>query len=400
VPGDAPTLGDVIRRFGPALLHEKGATLTPAQHAVLSTLGRCHTAALGGHLYRCDTCGVERPAYNSCGNRHCPSCLGHKSAAWLAEREAELLPVPYFHVVFTVPAEVAALALGNKKVVYSILFRAASETLLEVAANPEHLGADIGFLAILHTWTQTLLHHPHIHCIVPGGGISPDGTRWVKSRDDFFLPVRVLSCLFRGKFLAYLAEAAHAGTLRFAGATAPLATPVGFDSFLQEQRSKEWVVYAKPPFGSPEHVLKYLARYTHRVAISDRRIVDIQDAGVTFRYRDNTRGHQVMTLGGVEFLRRFLLHVLPAGFVRIRYFGLLANRSRAKNLARCRALLAAAPDASRPPTANVPATPAPGKDDPHRCPACSSGRLLCVGVIAPANQLDIEAWAPVLRDTS
>ena len=195
-------LGDVIRRFGPALLDQRGATLTPAQHAVLSTLGRCHTAALGGHLYRCDTCGVERPAYNSCGNRHCPSCLGHKSAAWLADREAELLPVPYFHVVFTVPAEVAALALGNKKDVYSILFRAVSETLREVAANPEHLGADIGFLAILHTWTQTLLHHPHIHCIVPGGGISPDGTRWVKSRDDFFLPILVLSRLFRGKFLA------------------------------------------------------------------------------------------------------------------------------------------------------------------------------------------------------
>ena len=307
--GDAPTLGDVIRRFGPALLDERG--VTPAQHAVLSTLGRCHTAALGGHLYRCDTCGVERPAYNSCGNRHCPSCLGHKSAAWLADREAELLPVSYFHVVFTVPAEVAALALGNKKVVYSILFRAASETLLEVAANPKHLGASIGFLAILHTWTQTLLHHPHIHCIVPGGSISPDGTQWVKSRDEFFLPIRVLSRLFRGKFLAYLAEAVRDGALRFAGATAPLSTLSGFASFLREQRSKEWIVYAKPPFGSPEQVLKYLARYTHRVAISDRRILDIQDAGVTFRYRDNTRGQQVMTLDGVEFLRRFLLHVLP-----------------------------------------------------------------------------------------
>lgn len=400
MPGDAPTLGDVIRRFGPALLDQRGGTLTPAQHAVLSTLGRCHTAALGGHLYRCDRCGVERPAYNSCGNRHCPSCLGHKSAAWLADREAELLPVPYFHVVFTVPAEVAALALGNKKDVYSILYRAASETLLEVAANPEHLGADIGFLAILHTWTQTLLHHPHIHCIVPGGGISPDGTRWIKSRDHFFLPVRVLSRLFRGKFLAYLAEAARAGTLRFAGATAPLATPAGFASFLQEQRSKEWVVYAKPPFGSPEQVLKYLARYTHRVAISDRRIHAIQDAGVTFRYRDNTRGQQSMTLGGVEFLRRFLLHILPTGFVRIRYFGLLANRNRVRNLARCRALLAAAPGAVRPPTANASATPEPATDDPHRCPSCSTGRLLCVGVIAPANHRDLDAWAPVPRDTS
>jgi hypothetical protein len=400
VPGDTPTLGDVIRRFGPALLDQRGATLTPAQHAVLFTLGRCHTAALGGHLYRCDTCGAERPAYNSCGNRHCPSCLGHKSAEWLAEREAELLPVPYFHVVFTVPAEVAALALGNKKVVYSILFRAASETLLEAAANPEHLGANIGFLAILHTWTQTLLHHPHIHCIVPGGGISPDGTQWVKSRDDFFLPIRVLSRLFRGKFLAYLAEAMRAGTLRFAGATAPLATPAGFAAFLQEQRSKEWVVYAKPPFGSPEQVLKYLARYTHRVAISDRRILDIQDAGVTFRYRDNTRGQQVMTLDGVEFLRRFLLHVLPTGFVRIRYFGLLANRTRAKNLARCRELLAANPTTAEASAPSAPSAPKPAEEERDRCPSCGTGRLRYVGILAPAPVPDRAAWAPIARDTS
>lgn len=400
MPEDAPTLGAVIRRFGPALIEQRGARLTPAQHAVLSTLGRCHTAALGGHLYRCDSCGVEHPSYNSCGNRHCPSCLGHKSAAWLAEREAELLPVPYFHVVFTVPAEIADLALGNKETVYSILFRAASETLREVAANPEHLGANIGFLAILHTWTQTLLHHPHIHCIVPGGGISPDGTRWISSRDDFFLPIRVLSRLFRGKFLAYLAEAADVGTLRFAGSTAPLATPSGFASFLQAQHEKEWVVYAKPPFGSPEHVLKYLARYTHRVAISDRRIVDIQDAGVTFRYRDNTRGEQVMTLDGVEFLRRFFLHVLPTGFVRIRYFGLFANRNRARNLARCRGLLAAATAALMPPTASASATPEPPKDELKQCPVCSTGRLLYVGPIAPANELGLAARAPVQRDTS
>jgi hypothetical protein len=398
--GDAPTLGDVIRRFGPALLDQRGATLTPAQHAVLSTLGRCHTAALGGHLYRCDECGAERPAYNSCGNRHCPSCLGHKSAAWLEEREAELLPVPYFHVVFTVPAEVAALALGNKKVVYSILFRAASETLLEVAANPEHLGAAIGFLAILHTWTQTLLHHPHIHCIIPGGGISPDGTQWIMSREDFFLPIRVLSRLFRGKFLAYLAEAAHDGTLRFAGVTAPLATPDGFASFLQEQRSKEWVVYAKPPFGSPEQVLKYLARYTHRVAISDRRIVDIQDAGVTFRYRDNTRGQQVMTLDGVEFLRRFLLHVLPTGFVRIRYFGLFANCHRAKNLARCRQLLAADPTTAETATPSASSAPKPTDEERDRCPYCGTGRLRHIGILSPTLVPHLDVWAPIARDTS
>ena len=400
--GDTPTLGDVIRRFSPALLHQRGGTLTPAQHAVLSTLGRCHTAALGGHLYRCDHCGAERQAYNSCGNRHCPSCLGHKSAEWLSERATELLPVPYFHVVFTVPVEVAALALGNKKVVYSILFRAASETLLEAAANPEHLGADIGFLAILHTWTQTLLHHPHIHCIVPGGGLSPDGTQWVKSRDNFLVHYEVLSRLYRGKFLDYLAEAARAGTLRFAGATAPLATPAGFASFLQEQREKNWVVYVKPPFGSPEQVLKYLARYTHRVAISDRRILAIQDNGVTFRYRDNTRGQQVMTLDGVEFLRRFLLHVLPTGFVRIRYFGLLANRRRAANLARCRELLAAAPGehAAPMPIAPSPLTPQPAEDDRDRCPYCGTGRLRWVATLARTPLPDLDAWALPLWDTS
>ena len=400
--GDAPTLGDVIRRFGAALVRQRGTALTPAQHAVLSTLGRCHTAALGGHLYRCDACGAEHPAYNSCGNRHCPSCLGHRSAKWLTERAAELLPVPYYHVVFTVPAELAALALGNKKVVYAILFRAASETLLELAKDPKHLGASLGFLAILHTWTQTLLHHPHIHCIVPGGGLSPDGTRWVKCRAGFLLPVRLLSRLYRGKFLAYLAEAACAGDLRFAGATAALADPSAFAAFLAEQRRKEWVVYAKPPFGSPEQVLKYLARYTHRVAISDRRILGIEDDAVTFRYRDNARGgHHVMTLDGVEFLRRFLLHVLPTGFVRIRYFGLFANRCRAENLARCRTLLAAEPGAIAPTASSVPAGPTTADDDRDRCPSCGVGRLRRVRVLAPAPVPDLDTWAaPLPRDTS
>jgi hypothetical protein len=395
-------LGDVIRRFGPALLEQRGARVTPAQRAVLFALGRCHTAALGGHLYRCDACGAEHPAYNSCGNRHCPSCLGHKSAKWLRDRAAELLPVPYFHVVFTVPAEIAALALGNKKVVYGILFRASSEALLEIARDPEHLGADIGFLAVLHTWTQTLLHHPHVHCIVPGGGISRDGTRWVKSRDDFFVHVNPLSCLFRGKFLAYLQEAARAGLLRFAGATAELAAPIAFAAFLQEQRDRPWVVYAKPPFGSPEQVLKYLARYTHRVAITDRRILAIQDAGVTFRYRDNQRGQQVMTLDGVEFLRRFLLHVLPTGFVRIRYFGWMANRCRAQNLARCRVLIEPEPGAAPASgsTSDIGATPKAADDERDRCPSCGVGRLRNVGLLAPATVPDLAAWAPPGWDTS
>lgn len=399
MPGDAPTLGDVIRRFAPALLQQRG--VTPAQHAVLSTLGRCHTAALGGHLYRCDACGAEHPAYNSCGNRHCPSCLGHKSAKWLEERAAELLPVPYFHMVFTVPAEIAALALGNKEVVYGILFRAASEALLEIAADPEHLGADIGFLAILHTWTQTLLHHPHIHCIVPGGGLSPDGTRWVKCRSpNFFLPVVALSRLFRGKFLAHLEEAARRGLLRFAGVTAPLATPSGFAAFLQARRDQEWVVYAKRPFGSPEHVLKYLARYTHRVAISNQRILAIQDAGVTFSYRDNERGPQVMTLAGVEFLRRFLLHVLPAGFVRIRYFGWLANRCRAQNLERCRTLIEPEPGVAPASAPGTAATPKTADEERDRCPSCGVGRLRNIGLLAPTAVPDLDAWVPHGWDTS
>ena len=401
MPGDAPTLGDVIRRFGPALLDQRGAKVTPAQRAVLSTLGRCHTAALGGHLYRCDHCGAEHPAYNGCGNRHCPSCLGHKSAKWVEERSAELLPVPYFHVVFTVPAEIAALALGNKKVVYAILFRAASEALLEAAHNPEHLGAHLGFLAILHTWTQTMLHHPHVHCIVPGGGLSLDGSRWVHSRENFLLPVAVLSRLYRGKFLDYLAAAARAGTLQFAGATAPLATPTAFAAFLQDQRDKEWVVYAKPPFGSPEQVLKYLARYTHRVAISDRRILAIQDDGVSFRYRDRGRGgDRVMTLSGVELLRRFLLHVLPTGFVRIRYFGLFANRVRAKNLKRCRALIEADPRVAPAPAPSAPSAPKATEEERNRCPSCGLGQLRWAALLPRTSVPDPDACAPTTRDTS
>jgi hypothetical protein len=403
VSGDSPTLGDVIRRFGAALLRARGATVTPAQHAVLSTLGRCRTAALGGHLYRCDECGTERPAYNSCGNRHCPSCLGHKSAQWLADREEELLPVPYFHVVFTVPEEISALALGNKKEVYSILFRAASETLLEIAQDPRHLGACLGFLAILHTWTQTLLHHPHVHCIVPGGGLSPDRSRWIRTGETFLLPVAVLRRLYRGKFLAYLAEAFRAGKLRFAGATAPLADRSRFATWLREQRRKDWVVYAKPPFGSPDQVLKYLARYTHRVAISDRRILWIDGDTVTFRYRDRKDGNQqrTMTLDGVAFLRRFLLHVLPSGFVRIRYYGLWANCVRADNLARCRELLAS----EQPPPAvpSSPPKPEPSHEEPHRCPACGTGRLLRLRALDPAPVPALEAWPvlrPVRRDTS
>lgn len=374
--------------------------MTPAQHAVLLTLGRCHTAALGGHLYRCDDCGAERPAYNSCGNRHCPSCLGHRSAEWLAERAAELLPVPYFHVVFTLPTEVAALALGNKKVVYSILFRAASETLLQVAQDRRHLGATLGFLAILHTWTQTLQHHPHVHCIVPAGGLSPDRSRWVSARKRFLVPIRVLSRVYRGKFLAYLTEAARAGELKFAGVTAPLAHPSAFAAFVREQRGKEWVVYAKAPFGSPEQVLKYLARYTHRVAISDRRLQTIDGDAVRFSYRDRTDGsrQRVMTLDGVEFLRRFLLHVLPKGFVRIRYYGLLANRCRKDNLAHCRQLLSNAQPAAL--SSTLPSTPESSNEPPKLCPCCGSARMRRARELEPIPVPALDAWPPIRRDTS
>ena len=289
--------------------------------------------------------------------------------------------------MFTIPEQVSALALGNKKLLYGMLFRAAAQTLLQIAADPNHLGAIIGFLAILHTWTQTLLHHPHLHCVVPGGGISPDGSRWISCRENFFLPVKVLSRLFRGKFLALLDEAAQRGELRFGGSTAALAEPAAWRAFLKKMRHKAWVVYAKPPFGSPEQVLKYLARYTHRVAISNRRIVSLTDEHVSFSYRDRRRGDvmRTMTLDGVEFLRRFLLHVLPKGFVRIRYFGLLANRVRADNLARCRALLGVPTPA---PTSSLPGEPDSAETDAEaspcdqgearRCPSCGVGRLLWI----------------------
>jgi len=384
----SPTLGDVIRRFRPALDAERGQAVTPAQNALLSALARCHTPALGGHVYRCDRCDIERIGYNGCRSRHCPSCLAHKSAAWMSARADELLPVPYFHVVFTLPKQVAALALGNKKVVYRILFRAAAQTLIEIARDPRHLGANIGFLAILHTWTQTLLFHPHLHCLVPGGGLTPDGSHWVGCRDTFFLPIRVLSRIFRGKFLALLDQAARRGEIRFAGSLAPLASLDAWAAFLRPLRRIEWVVYAKPPFGSPGRVLKYLARYTHRVAISNSRIVSLTQEHVTFRYRDRSHANAIrtMTLGGVEFLRRFLLHLLPKGFVRIRHFGIFANRTRHAKIARCRALIAATHAGHSPPATDTcqiaESTVAAPPDD--RCPVCHSGRMRWIAAL-PRN---------------
>jgi hypothetical protein len=296
----------------------------------------------------------------------------------LEVRAEELLPVPYFHVVFTVPQQIASVAWANKKLVYEILFRAAAQTLLQIARDPRHLGAQIGFLAVLHTWTQTLLHHPHIHCVVPGGGLSPDRRRWIGCRDNFFLPVKVLSRLFRGKFLALLDAAAKRGALRFAGSTAALADSRAWTSLLRQMHRKNWVVYAKPPFGSPEQVLKYLARYTHRVAISNRRIASLTNEHVTFRYRDRSHGNATreMNLDGVEFLRRFLLHVLPKAFVRIRHFGLL-NRVRKAHLALCHSLLGATSAAPHHPTET------PDYDQPAICPICQTGRLRLIATLAP-----------------
>ena len=400
-------IGDIARRYGPEFRARFGPSLSPAQRRVLDALAACRTATLGGHVEACDHCGYRRIAYNACRDRHCPKCQGSSSAQWMQARADELLPVPYFHVVFTLPETIAPLALQNPRRVYGLLFAAAARTLLEVAADPRHLGARIGFLAVLHTWGQNLMHHPHLHCVVAGGGIAPDGTCWVdcrrgaKSRKPFFLPVRVLSRVFRGKFLHGLRAAYDRGELAFHGRLAPLAHPVAFASRIQAAFRTDWVVYAKRPFGSPEQVLKYLARYTHRVAISNRRILAVQDGQVTFAYkdyRDRSRS-KTMTLSAVEFLRRFLLHVLPSGFVRIRHYGFLANRDRCQNLVRCRQLLGV-----RPTEADEYAPPSPPPLDPptlpfdergRRCPACAQGHMMVVDILPR-----LTATAPPFKPTA
>jgi hypothetical protein len=301
----------------------------------------CRTAVLGGHVDQCTHCGHRRISYNSCGNRHCPKCQSLAKAEWLEKHQAQLLPVPYFHVVFTLPDAIASLAWQNKKVVYNILFRAASETLRRITADPKHMGANIGFLAVLHSWGQNLLFHPHLHCVVPGGGLSPDRQRWIPSRKRFFLPVRVLSRLFRGMFLHYLLKAYSTGKLQFHGFLQELHHPEKFDALLKRCRKPEWVVYSKPPFGGPEQVLDYLGRYTHRVAISNHRLISLVDGKVTFRWRDykDANKQKIMILDAQEFIRRFLMHVLPHGFVRIRHYGFLANPHREQSLSLCRQLL-------------------------------------------------------------
>jgi hypothetical protein len=336
-------VADVFRRHGEAFRRDRGDHIGRVERRVMAAIEACRTAALGGHSEQCVDCGLSRPAYNSCRNRHCPKCQGLARAEWLEARQAELLPVPYFHVVFTLPAPAAEIAFHNKRVVYAILFRAAADALRDIAANPRHLGAEIGAVAVLHTWGQAMQHHPHLHCIVPGGGLSPDQTKWVACRPGFFLPVRVLSRRFRTLFVERLRAAFAAGELRFSGALADLAKPDRFAGCLGALCGTEWVVYSKRPFAGPEQVLAYLGRYTHRVAIANSRLTRLADGQVSFTWKDY-RHHgktKVMTLAAGEFMRRFLLHAVPDGFHRIRHVGFLANGHRTARLARCRALLAA-----------------------------------------------------------
>lgn len=367
-------VADIFRAAGPAYRAAHAGHLSLAQLKVMSAIEHCRTAALGGHVEACEDCGHWRVAYNSCRNRHCPKCQGAVARTWLAEREADLLPVGYFHVVFTLPAEIADIAFQNKTLVYDLLFKAASETMLTIAVDPKHLGARIGITAVLHTWGSAMTHHPHVHMIVPGGGIAPDGSRWISSRPAFLLPVRVLGKLFRRLFLARLVALHGAGQLAFFGSAAHLADCRAFLQHLSPVRKKRWVVYAKAPFAGPEAVLAYLSRYTHRVAISNSRLIRLDESGVTFRYKDYRRPgadrQQVMTLAADEFIRRFLLHVLPRGFHRIRHYGLLAGGSRKANLDQVRQLLAVALPAVDDP---------PEEPDDVRppCPCCG-GRMIVI----------------------
>ena len=366
-------VADIFRRHGDTYRQAHDGHLGRVERRVMSAIELCRTAALGGHIEVCSDCGLVRPAYNSCRNRHCPKCQGQARVDWLADRQAELLPVPYFHVVFTVPAPVAEIAFQNKTTVYALLFKAAAETLRIIAADQKHLGAEIGFVAVLHTWGQTLQHHPHVHCVVPGGGLSLDGTRWIGCRPGFFLPVRVLARLFRRLFLDLLRAVFEAAKLGFFGELAGLADPLAFSRHLGQLRRLKWVVYAKPPFGGPEQVLAYLGRYTHRVAIANSRLLSMAGDQVAFRWKDYRHNGtaKVMTLAAHEFIRRFLLHTLPDGFHRIRHYGFLANGHRQTKLALCRKLLAGS---SNPAAEHNAAAPLHSLD---RCPSCGGAMITC-----------------------
>jgi hypothetical protein len=374
-------MAEIVRTYHREFLARWRRVLSREQRKALRDIRDCRTAALGGRVEQCDRCGHRVVLYNSCRNRHCPQCQATARARWLAQRETDLLPVPYFHVVFTLPAQIGRLALQNPKQIYAILFRAAAATLLETAADPRLLGASIGFLAVLHTWGQNLHLHPHLHCVVPGGGISLDNSRWISCRkSSFFLPVRLLSHRFRKSFLRSLRRAFRRGDLHFHGDLKALSEPVAFEALCDQSADLDWVVHVKPPFGGPRRVLKYLSRYTHRVAISNHRLRSLENGQVSFEWKDYAdHSHtKLMTLDAVEFLRRFLLHVLPTGLVRIRQFGFLANRVRKTKLELCRALLAARFPSTRPDTGST-----EPHFDPQPCPICKLGRLLVIELVVP-----------------
>jgi hypothetical protein len=387
---DRPKLevADVFRRYGKAYREKCGASMSPAQRRVMRAIEVCRTAALGGHLERCDQCGHERNCYNSCADRHCPKCQSLARAKWIEDRQSELLDVPYFHVVFTVPEQIAAIAFQNKELVYTILFQATAETLKTIAADPKHLGAEIGFFAVLHTWGQNLAFHPHLHCVVPGGGVSLDGQRWVTCKPNFFLPVQVLSSLFRRLFLESLQKAFDSGKLLFFGSLEPLRNPIAFARQMARAKGIKWVVYAKRPFAGPQQVLDYVGRYTHRVAISNNRLLDIEDGQVRFQWKDYRDQGQIktMSLSADEFIRRFLIHVLPEGFQRIRYYGFLGNRYRQQKLARCRQLLGM----QIPVQQTTAASPSKDYQDRYeeltgrslrQCPQCRQGQMVIVELL-------------------
>ena len=371
-------VADIIRAAGKDFIEKQRSWLTGLHLKVLSAIERCRTAALGGHRDRCSQCGhVVAISYNSCRNRHCPKCLNNARKKWLSARQRELLDVAYIHLVFTIPHTLSSLILHNKRLLYTLLFRSSAATLMEIAADPKHLGAEIGFFSVLHTWGQNLLHHPHLHCVIPAGGLSPDHKDWISPRYRFFLPCGVLSRVFRGKFIAGLNRAFQKGELSLPGELQSLTNEKAFHSFLRTLYRHQWVVYAKPPFGGPNHVLNYLARYTHRVAISNHRLVALSDGKVTFRWKDYAHGIQQkqMTLPVEEFLRRFLLHVLPRGFVRIRFFGFMANRRRAQLLPICRNMLG--PDSESEPESEI-----TDKQSAWLCPHCGGAMIVIQRITA------------------
>lgn len=378
MPRPALEVADVFRAHGPAWRIAQRGHLSLGQLKVMSAITQCRSAALGGHVLACPACAHHEIAYNSCRNRHCPKCQGSAAQRWLEARQVDLLPVAYYHVVFTLPAPISDLAYSNKAVIYGLLFRIAAETLQTIAADPRHLGARIGLTLVLHTWGSALTHHPHVHGIVPGGGLSPDGQRWVACRPGFFLPVRVLSRLFRRRFLEALSQAHRAGQLQFFGDHAALKEPVAFAAWLAPLRQCEWVVYAKRPFAGPAAVLAYLARYTHRVAIANSRLIALDGRGVTFKWKDyRAKGrtkYKTMTLSADEFMRRFLLHVLPTGFHRIRHYGLIANAGRRDNLAKARELLQVPADTGD--AANADAAMVESGQPTYVCPDCGAPMIV------------------------